>query len=177
MYNKISIRKASLNDVSHIKQVAEETWPICYKEIISPEQIRYMLDWMYSEEKIEQSIQNPKEAYYVFEQNGEIQGFCAIEFHYPSTTYLRIHKLYVHPNIQGTGAGKKLIQHIAQIGKEKGLTQLHLHVNKQNPAVSFYKHIGFEILQSEVNDIGNGFVMDDYIMVKKLNRIQSSSKG
>lgn len=169
MYNEPIIREASLSDVDAIKQVAEETWPVCYKTIISPEQIRYMLDWMYSEDRIRQSIQNPQEAYHVLEIDGKICGFCAIEHHFPTSGYLRIHKLYIHPETQGTGAGKKLLYHAEKWGIENGFSHLHLHVNKQNTAVSFYKHIGFQIEESEVNDIGNGFVMDDYVMVKAIH--------
>ena len=60
---------------------------------------------------------------------------------------------------------------ISYISKEvisQGGTELELNVNKKNPAVSFYKHIGFSV-ESEIDlQIGNGFEMNDFIMVLKL---------
>jgi ribosomal protein S18 acetylase RimI-like enzyme len=41
---------------------------------------------------------------------------------------------------------------------------LFLNVNKDNPAIEFYKRFGLEITSSEVIEIGQGYVMDDYVM-------------
>jgi hypothetical protein len=43
-----------------------------------------------------------------------------------------------------------------------------LNVNKYNSAQDFYKKLGFCIDYEEVIDIGNGYVMDDYVMEKEL---------
>jgi hypothetical protein len=41
-------------------------------------------------------------------------------------------------------------------------------VNKYNKAKDFYLHNGFEIAESVVVQIGNGYVMDDFIMRKMI---------
>jgi ribosomal protein S18 acetylase RimI-like enzyme len=41
---------------------------------------------------------------------------------------------------------------------------LLLNVNKNNNAQYFYNKLGFIISKEEVIDIGNGYVMDDYVM-------------
>jgi len=164
----MEIRKATLADVARIREVAELTWPATYSEIISAEQIAYMLNWMYSEEKIAATISDEKQDFLVLEMNGEIVGFSGIEHNYQNKPITRIHKLYVLPSTQGTGAGKALLNAVVEEAKANNSTLLHLNVNKGNKAVSFYKHLGFEVAEEEVLDIGNGYVMDDYIMTKKI---------
>nr|WP_294859835.1 GNAT family N-acetyltransferase [uncultured Fluviicola sp.] len=165
----IIVRKADKSDISKIEEIAKNTWPIAYKDVISPDQIRYMLDLMYSKSKIEAAIQDPNQAFWLAEKQGETLGFCGIEIHNPTSEYLRIHKLYVLPETQGLGVGKLLVEKVTEEAQSLGIHLLHLNVNKKNKAYYFYKKLGFEIDHEEVIDIGNGFVMDDFVMVKDLN--------
>lgn len=164
----MNIRKATLDDIARIREIAELTWPATYAEIISPEQIRYMLDWMYSEEKLNDAILHENQDFLVLEMSSETVGFAGIEHNYEKKPITRIHKLYVLPSTQGTGAGKALLNKIIEEGKANGSSLLHLNVNKANKAVSFYEHQGFTVFEEEILDIGNGYVMDDFIMVKSI---------
>jgi|SRR6218665_254881 len=164
----MNIRKATAADASRIREIAELTWPATYSEIISAEQITYMLNWMYSEKKILDAITDTKQDFLVLERNNELVGFAGIEHNYQNQAVTRIHKLYVLPSTQGTGAGKALFMAIIDEAKKNQSNLLHLNVNKANKAVSFYKHLGFNVHEEEILDIGNGFVMDDYIMTKNL---------
>lgn len=165
----ITLRLATLADIPKIQEVAEITWPISYREIISPEQIRYMLDLMYSAEKIEAAINDPSQAFWLAEEDGKVVGFCGIEHGYPEAGITRIHKLYILPETQGSGLGKMLIDQVKDQAKINGNGTLHLNVNKGNKAVGFYQKNGFVTDHEEVLDIGNGYVMDDFVMVKELN--------
>lgn len=165
----ISLRLATTADVPLIREVAELTWPISYKEIISPEQIRYMLNLMYNQSKLEASISDPNQAFWLAEENGKILGFCGIEHGYPEAGITRIHKLYILPDTQGSGLGKIFIDHVADQAKKHGNNALHLNVNKENKAVGFYRKYGFSVDHEEVLDIGNGYVMDDFIMTKNIS--------
>ncbi|WP_430401890.1 N-acetyltransferase family protein [Fluviicola sp.] len=167
--NMITIRTAGKADISKIEEIAKKTWPIAYKEVISSEQIRYMLDLMYNKAKIEAAIQDPNQAFWLAEKQGETLGFCGIEVHNPTSEYLRIHKLYVLPHTQGLGIGKLLVEKVMEEAQSHGLHLLHLNVNKKNKAYYFYQKLGFKIDHEEVIDIGNGFVMDDFVMVKDLS--------
>ncbi len=164
----MNVRLATLEDVLSIRQIAEITWPPTYSTIISTEQIEYMLNWMYSTTAIEQAIRANDQAFLVLEKDGKALGFAGIQWNAPEAHFCRIHKLYVRPETQGTGAGKMLLNAIETIAHEKQCSALHLNVNKANSAVGFYKHNGFEVYETIVLDIGNGFVMDDYIMTKNL---------
>lgn len=165
----ISIRLAGKADISTIQEIAEKTWPISYKGIISPDQIRYMLDRMYNQVKIESAITDPNQDFWLAEENGTVLGFCGIEHGFPQAGITRIHKLYILPDTQGSGLGKILLNQVEKEAKKNGNSLLHLNVNKQNKAVGFYQKHGFAVDYEEVLDIGNGFVMDDFVMVKNLN--------
>lgn len=165
----ITLRLAALADIPLIQEVAENTWPVSYRGIISPEQIRYMLDLMYSDQKLQAAITDPKQAFWLAEDSGKVLGFCGIEHGYPSAGITRIHKLYILPDTQGSGLGKQFMDHIEDQAKHHGNNTLHLNVNKENKAVGFYRKHGFTVDHEEVLDIGNGYVMDDFIMVKHLS--------
>ena len=76
------------------------------------------------------------------EEKGIIKGFISVidkEF---------IGALFVDNNYQGLGIGSKLIRYVDSIYDELTLT-----VYKENSrAVSFYKSIGFNILDEQIND-------------------------
>jgi ribosomal protein S18 acetylase RimI-like enzyme len=62
---------------------------------------------------------------------------------------------------------------VEQRARSRGAERLVLQVNKQNAAaIAFYQRQSFTIREAAVFDIGNGFVMDDYVMEKPLGRSQ-----
>ncbi|WP_425636152.1 N-acetyltransferase family protein [Algoriphagus yeomjeoni] len=163
----IDIIPANVEDLIHVQSIAHRTWPHTFGEILSPEQIKYMLNWMYSLETLEKQASDG----YLFllaEENGENLGFTGIEVNQePGKT--KIHKIYILPTAQGKGIGKKLIQAIKDIALENKQKSLLLNVNKYNTgAIAFYEYLGFVNIKEEVIDIGNGYVMDDYVFELKL---------
>lgn len=87
----------------------------------------------------------------------------------PNTRELKLHKLYIHPDTQRQGLAHMLLQRVEMAAREQRLDQIVLAVNKQNaPAIAAYRKHGFTIRDSVVVKIGDGFVMDDYVMVKPI---------
>ena len=81
---------------------------------------------------------------------------------------LKINKLYVLTDFQGKGAGRALVQKAKERATTTRCKAIFLQVNKVNPAKNFYLQLGFQVREEAVFDIGNGFVMDDYIMEVQL---------
>jgi N-acetylglutamate synthase-like GNAT family acetyltransferase len=160
------IKRISGNDLLRIEKLVRIIWPIAYKDIISSEQIEYMLVSGYSIESLILQSQN-QQFYVVTDENNVDLGFVALE-HFKSEHKTKIHKLYVLNNIQQKGLGTLLINFATTEAKNTGNKLLFLNVNKFNSAQKFYTKLGFEITKDVVIDIGNGYVMDDYIMEKKL---------
>ena len=151
------------DEVGVISDLAEKIWPDTFKDILTEEQIRYMLDWMYNPKELIRQIENGHQ-FYLLEINQKSVGFIGLQFNFPEPAQVKIHKLYVLPEVQGTGGGKLLFQQAFQVAKENECESILLNVNRFNKAVGFYKHIGFQILKEENIDIGNGFWMEDYVM-------------
>lgn len=158
------IEKANLG---RIREIAYQTWPEAYKNVITPEQISYMLKMMYDSQPLEVQFL-AGHIFIVLKEDGKDMGFVAFEKNYDGSDSTKIHKLYVLPECQGKGFGKKLIDKaISEINTENQKS-LILNVNKKNPSLNFYEKIGFIKAREMVIDIGNGFLMDDYIMEKKI---------
>ncbi|MBP4139012.1 GNAT family N-acetyltransferase [Flavobacterium geliluteum] len=164
----ITILEASLNDITTIQNIAYTTWTITYDQILSKEQLDYMLDLMYSDEALTIQFHKKKQLFYLILDDETPLGFIGIEHHYNDQLVTRIHKIYLLPETQGKGIGKKVIDEIAKMALENNSTALSLNVNRYNTALTFYKKIGFEVIDEVNIDIGKGFLMEDYVMEKKL---------
>ena len=59
----------------------------------------------------------------------------------------------------------KTIQYLKTLCQKRGLSSIWFTCNKYNTnTLAVYHHLGFETVRSQVADIGNGYVMDDYIL-------------
>jgi len=159
----MNIRALKQDELSIVHEIAHATWPDTFKDILSQEQIQYMLNWMYDFKHLENQF-NQGHQFYVAELEETPVGFIGIEPNYPEKRLTKIHKIYILPNKQGLGIGKKLIEFVRKIAIQSDMEGLLLNVNRFNKAVDFYKAIGFNILFEENIDIGNGYLMEDYVM-------------
>ncbi|PXY39416.1 GNAT family N-acetyltransferase [Flavobacterium cheongpyeongense] len=164
----IRISEATVKDIKNIQDITNITWPITYGQILSKEQLRYMLDLFYSNEELINQFEKKEQLFYMISEDEVILGFIGIEHNYKDEAVTKIHKIYLLPETQGKGIGKKVIEKIEKLALENHSTALSLNVNRFNSALNFYKKTGFEII-NEVNiDIGKGYLMEDYVMTKKL---------
>ncbi len=163
------IKKVGKDSLQRIAELAKSIWPSAYKEVISKEQIDYMLELMYSKKALNHQLENLQHQFIIAYKDGTPIGFAAYSPKIPEEKSLyRLHKLYISISLHGKGIGKKLIQYIIDDIKPNGATHLELNVNRNNKAIGFYSKLGFEITRSELLDIGNNFFMDDYIMTLSL---------
>ena len=156
------LRKATLEDIPLIQEIAEEAWRPTYSHILSEEQTQYMIPMMYALEV----LQNQIEIFSILEVDGVAIGYCAFEKQ--TNTEGKLHKLYLRPSLKQKGAGTFIIEQISNQARSMGLTSIYLNVNKHNSAVEFYLKKGFIKDHEIILDIGNGYVMDDYVMRLKL---------
>ena len=164
----VEVIQLNKDDVFLVNHLAEDIWPIAFKEILSKDQIEYMLDWMYNVNTLQEQVQTGI-LYYLVKKNGVAKGFLGVEPNHPDAEILRIHKLYVMPEDQNSGLGRELLNKAMDVAFDLDLKVLHLNVNRFNDAVEFYKHVGFEIIGEEDIKIGKGYLMEDYIMQLNLN--------
>lgn len=135
-----------------------------YDPLLGVEQNTYMLEKFQSEKAIVEQIEHGANYYFVID--GEDAGFFAY-YLYEDCLYLS--KLYLKEECRGKGFGRKVIEFLRSEAKAAGLSAIELNVNKYNfDTIAAYERLGFKRIRDEVNDIGNGFVMDDYVYRLKI---------
>jgi GNAT superfamily N-acetyltransferase len=157
----MQFRKADISDIPVIQQIAEKAWRPTYGHILSEEQTLYMLDMMYSSEVLQKQI-NSSIAFYLVVDAKQPLGYFSFEITEPDR--MKLHKIYLDPDQKSKGTGRQIIQFVKEIALQAGVKHVELNVNKYNSAVQFYEKLGFIRAKEMVLDIGNGYVMDDYVM-------------
>ncbi|MBO5250979.1 MAG: GNAT family N-acetyltransferase [Bacteroidaceae bacterium] len=158
------IRKATLVDIHVIRRLASIVFPATYKEILSPEQLNYMMDWMYSAESLQKQMTEEGHIYYLAFKDGKPAGYFSIQ---PEGEHVfHLQKIYVLPFFQGMKLGKFLFEQAIKAIKElhPEPCQMRLNVNRQNKALGFYQKMGMTKVDEGDFPIGNGYFMNDYIM-------------
>ena len=154
-------------DIPVIKAIADAAWPVAYGEILSPQQIDYMINLFYGTDALKEQMNNGHQ-FILSVENGIALGFAGFEHNHPEPLKTKLHKLYVHPDHQHKKIGGCLLKDVTGRAKDAGSDTLLLNVNRSNKALGFYTSHNFTIV-SEVNvDIGSGYFMNDYVMATTL---------
>ncbi len=161
MNNSIEMVLAERTDIPEICRIASQVWGKVYSELLSPEQISYMMDMMYAPQVIESELENGY-LWYLVKLNGSAVGYVSIFF---KNGVCKLDKIYLHAEVRRSGIGRAAIGFVKSEAKKHGAKTLILNVNKYNRAAQqAYTSYGFKHLRDEVNDIGGGFVMDDFVL-------------
>lgn len=167
----MQIIQAGSGHLQTIRQIATTAWSKTYNEILSPAQSDYMLDMMYSDQSLLAQMENNHQFVLIgTDQMCDYVGFVSFELDYQGSNKTKIHKLYVLPDSQGSGFGQILIEHVLSVSAHHGNTSISLNMNRYNPSYGFYQRMGFFIAGEEDIDIGNGYLMEDYILEKEIKR-------
>jgi ribosomal protein S18 acetylase RimI-like enzyme len=165
---KIEISAVNIADVGAIAALARLVWQEAYPGIISQEQIDFMLEQRYNAPRLREELGRPGVCWEHITVDGQLAGFaCSLFGATPGEA--KLDKLYIAPARQRLGLGGRLIQQVIERALAKGCDRLILAVNKRNErAIAAYRKHGFTVREAVRADIGNGFVMDDFIMAKSL---------
>lgn len=163
MINMVTIRIATKKDIPLIRSLAMQVFPATYQKILSPEQLDYMVEWMYAEDSIRRQMDDGH-IYLIASKDGEVCGYASIE--QENTDLFHLQKIYVLPPFQGFKIGQHLFNEVVKYIKEHhpDPCTMELNVNRSNRAVDFYKRMGMHIAREGDFPIGNGYYMNDYIM-------------
>ena len=125
--------------IQEISNLASVIWHEHFTPIIGIQQVEYMLEKFQSFHALKEQMETGYEYFQIFD-NTEFCGYCGI--HQEETTLF-----------------------LSQLCQKRGLSSIWLTCNKYNTnTLAVYHHLGFETVRSQVADIGNGYVMDDYIL-------------
>ncbi len=151
-----------VTDIKPLAELADEIWHEYWPAKISAEQTDYMVNKFQSETAIKSQIENENYVYFFIITEDKIAGYMGLS---KEQDYLFLSKIYIKKDFRGQGIGGKAFGFIKEFAQNLRYEKIILTVNKYNyDTISAYKKWGFETVDSVVTDIGNGFVMDDYIM-------------
>lgn len=167
----LTYQYATTNDIAIIREIAQKTWFDTYEPILGKQQPQYMFDLIYSPEGLEEQMNAGQVFVIQYASNEEMKdvpvAFASYSMKDLDKQVYKLNKLYLNPDLQGGGLGKKLLSEVERQVKELGGDWLDLNVNRYNKAKLFYERMGFEIIAEEDIPIGEYF-MNDYVMRKKL---------
>ncbi len=153
--------------IETVAKLAFEIWNQHFIPIIGKAQVDYMVEKFQSKRAISEQIESGY-SYYLLRADDNYTGYMGV---CPREDELFLSKLYIRASQRGRGFGRKAIEFLEELSGEKGLSKITLTVNKNNTdAIKAYEEFGFTNLGVFVQDIGNGFVMDDYKMEKVVRR-------
>lgn len=148
-------------ELKGVEVLAFEIWREHYTPIIGSKQVDYMLDKFQSVQTMKEQIINGYR-YYSINNNDNPVGYLAYT---KRRKDLFLSKIYVLKGSRGQGIGKKAMLFIMDTARALGCEKVSLTVNKFNKnSIKAYESIGFVNKEALVQDIGGGFIMDDYLM-------------
>lgn len=161
----ISIKTATAPaNIETIERLAKEIWTQHYTPIIGRAQVDYMLGRFQSQSAIRQDIANGC-VYFIAYGDGLACGYCAIK----PDNGLFLSKLYVMQACRGNGIARAMMRCVHACAEQNHAARIWLTCNKHNHAsLCAYRRLGFTQTGACVTDIGGGFVMDDFILEKRL---------
>ena len=155
----------SREHIHDVAGLAREIWTQHYVPIIGQQQVDYMLEKFQSEVAIAEQIATGYE-YYVISHEAERQGYMAIVPDVDNGTAM-LSKIYVRAGCRGLGLGQIMLAFAEATCNERGISRLWLTVNKHNlDTLTWYLRRGFSNQGPIVQDIGGGFIMDDFRLEK-----------
>ena len=156
----------SHNEIQKLVILASAIWHEAFADILCPEQIDYMIEKFQSFGAIKTSIDKDNYEYFFISDETGIAGYTGIQ---QKDDKLFLSKLYIAKEKRGQKLASKAFDFIETVARKRNLKSIWLTVNRNNThAIEVYKSIGFSIIRTQVTDIGNGFVMDDFVFEKNL---------
>ncbi|KGJ99213.1 GNAT family N-acetyltransferase [Thalassotalea sp. ND16A] len=159
MFDIVSCRQ----DIDQVVDIARIIWTEHYTPIIGIEQVEYMLSNFQSAETITEQISTGSYQYYLIKNSSEVVGYIGLQL---KAEEVFLSKIYVLTSQRGTGIGKLSMQFIKALATKYNLPKISLTVNKYNSdSIAAYYKFGFIKTAEVCTDIGQGYVMDDIVMV------------
>lgn len=159
----------SKKEIASLAQLASDIWHEYFVTIISKEQINYMMEKFQSVPALTDQITNQGYEYYFMTSQGDPMGYLGIK---QDAGKLFLSKFYIQKEHRGKGYASQAMELLVEMCRKRNLGAIWLTVNRHNAStIAVYEKKGFRIIRTQVADIGNGFVMDDFVMEKEIEFI------
>ena len=159
------IKVSDVKQLEIVVELADTIWHEYFTPIIGKDQVDYKLKKFQSKESITQQIHDGVVYFLLMEDTVPI-GYVGIII---KNSELFLSKFYILSAERNKGFGKQVIKFLEQLAIGYERHNISLTINKNNiNTIKAYQKMGFINLGAIVQDIGDGFVMDDYKMEKNI---------
>ena len=166
MTESLEIVPVKEEEIPLLAKIADEIWHEHFPPIIGKEQTDYMVEKFQSEQAIANAVRSEHYRYYFFRLDGKEIGYLGIQ---PQGDALFLSKLYLKKEARGRKFARAGLGFLAELCKKEGYSRIRLTCNRDNKSsLAAYDKMGFLIVYEQDADIGNGFVMNDYVMEKPI---------
>ncbi|MGI6256388.1 MAG: GNAT family N-acetyltransferase [Acutalibacter sp.] len=155
--------------IDTLTTIAQQVWHETFDPILEPGQTDYMIDKFQSDHAVKDQMAHQNYRYYLAKLDGRYAGFVGFAPWYEGQEEMYLSKVYLLSECRGQGVTRKFFDLVEEETRKEGLHKIRLTVNKYNThAYQVYQHYGYENVESVKTDIGSGYYMDDYVMVKRV---------
>lgn len=155
-------------DIDRLTDMANKIWNEYFPPLIGQTQVDYMLEKFQSAESIHQQLDKGWQYFFITEDNLPV-GYIGM-FQNRRNRVVELSKFYLQADSRRKAIGRLALTALIKNEIQPEMEKIVLRVNKGNSiAIAAYQKFGFVKSHEAVVDIGNGFVMDDYIFEKTLN--------
>lgn len=148
--------------LAQLARLANEIWHEYFARLLSPEQIDYMVQMYQSLDALTRAVRQQGYTYFLGYEGDDLVGYCGVK---PDGDRLFLSKLYLRSDMRGKHLSSLLLGRAVELARAEGKRAVYLTCNKYNAhSLDVYHAKGFKDIDAVVTDIGNGFVMDDYIL-------------
>ncbi len=164
--------------ILEVEKTANKVWHNYYKDILSPEQIDYMLEKYQSKEALYRQLDEGY-IYYMLMVDGEIAGYMCMIF---KEDCISLTRLYIKAEFRRMGLARRSVSFLDSLFSSsrefyQNIDRIELRVERKNEfAINIYEHLGFKKVRSVDIDIGGGFFCNDYVMERPLSRISDNKE-
>ena len=162
--SEVSLQKVSLNpeEIKDLSDFAASIWREYWTDVLPNGQAEYMIKKFQSAEAMKEQMEHDNYSYFYIMSDGKRAGYTGLSLR---DGELFLSKLYVLKEFRHRKIATRVFPLIVDFAVRNGRKRIVLTVNKGNiNAINAYKKLNFREIDAVVTDIGNGYVMDDYIM-------------
>ena len=158
----LQLSKIGPSEISIVRALADKIWRKYYPEVIGMEQVEFMLGKFYNEESMRLQILEGQQFFLIINENGPV-GFIAVTDKNDGEWFLN--KFYIDTDLHRKGLGRRSFELLLK-SLGDSVKVIRLQVNRQNyKPINFYFKMGFVIERVADFDIGDGYFMNDFVMV------------
>jgi len=167
----MKLQRCTITDLNQIINIGRRTYYDTFHQLNTTETMMLYLDEAFSVEKISGELNNPNSFFYFLYDEEVLVAYMKVNLSPAQSDIndpesLELERIYVIKEFKSQGYGKFMIENTLSIAKNHGCKKVWLGVwEKNNPAIAFYKRMGFEIIDKHPFRMGEE-IQNDFVLQK-----------